>query len=304
MARPIHPIRPLLVAVLAALTACGGDGAGDRPTSIEEALGMPDEEDFQQRERAVQDAIRECMAAEGFEYIPVDVSGAGIRIARPGDRPDPEFRAQFGYGVTTNLDRELDGNAPDDPNAEIRDSLSESDREAYDRALHGRLAEQFDGGEVNIRIGPGGRISGGEDGEEITPEDAGCFGQAQASVRDEAFDPEVGRQLMDMEQRIESDPRMVEATRAWSSCMRDAGFDYASPRDIVDALMERLEALRGPDDENGNPTGDEAGLARLQDEERATARADDECWDEHLREVEAEVRAEYEDELLDELAER
>jgi len=291
-----------MVLLAGALAACGGGADGGGPTSIGDALGLPDEQAFRERERDVQEAIRQCMADEGFDYVPVDPSEMNIELAGPGIRPDAEFRRQYGYGVTTRLDRTGEGDDTD-PNAAIREALSDTDREAYDRALHGDLAAGVGGdGEVFIQVGPGGEMSGTEAGTPVEPEDAGCFGKAQSEVGgDDAFNPEIGRQLMEMEERIQSDARMVAALEAWSSCMREAGFEYDSPRDIHGDLFERLQALRGPDDEHGRPTGDEAGLARLQDEELAIAAADDECWAEHLRDVEEEVRAEHEGDFVDEL---
>jgi hypothetical protein len=302
-------------AALAALllAACGSDDADD-PTTLAEAIGLPTEEDFQEREREVQAAIRDCMVDEGFEYIPIDPSTMNIQIATPGDRPPAEFTETYGYGVTTMLgerlaDGEIAGggggvgiatssDGQDDPNSAIREALSEADREAYDKALHGELREGQDG-EVSVAIGPGGEVrSGEEDGPTFSLDDAGCFGQAQEEVGQPLSDPEIGGELRELEERIETDGRTVDAIEAWSACMGDAGYDYASPRDIREALESRLDALRGPDDENGKPTVDEAALALLQEEELATARADEDCWEEHLKDVQADVRAEYEQEFL------
>lgn len=291
----------LAAALCLLAAACGGGDDGGTNAS---ALDLPDEQDFQAHERAVQDALRDCMADEGFEYVPIDPSSMHVQLAGPGDRPPADFREKYGYGISTMIGEEPpDGKVEgdDDPNAAIRDALSEEDLAAYNRALYGDMASAMgDGSEVRIHIGPDGAVSGGgSEGEMVSPEDTGCFGTAQESVQgDGAFDPEVGRAFMEVEDRVRTDARMVEATAAWSSCMRDAGFDYESPRDIHEDIEQRLEALRGPDDAEGNPTGDEAGLARLQDEERATAKADDECWEEHLQDVEEKVRAEYEQEVL------
>ena len=56
----------------------------------------------------------------------------------------------------------------------------------------------------------------------------GCLGETNRSLGgDPPMNP--GAVSMDSFQASETDPRVVEAMKAWSECMASSGFDYASP---------------------------------------------------------------------------
>ena len=80
--------RMLIVLVcLGVVAGCGSDPASDASSkgkSFEEAIGM-DEASMQAREVKVQEAVRTCMKAEGFDYIPVDPSQGGMSMKFDAD---------------------------------------------------------------------------------------------------------------------------------------------------------------------------------------------------------------------------
>jgi len=55
----------------------------------------------------------------------------------------------------------------------------------------------------------------------------------------------------DLQQLVEADPRLVKLNEAWSSCMKKAGFDYATQQDFWEkgqtALQARADEVLGPD---------------------------------------------------------
>ena len=318
------------VVAMALLGACGDTPSeAAAPTSIQDALGM-DENAMQEREAKVQEEVRKCMAAEGFEYVPMDPSRMNVRMVGPGTEDDAEFRRTKGYGITTIFGEgmataEQDGSANDDPNREIREALSDEDKEAYDKALFGRTATaDGEGGTFSVQVGPGGVVTSDGEGE-FGPSEAGCFGKAQEAVgTDDDRIQRVGPKLQELQERIASDPRLVKANADWAECMADAGYDFESPDKIPEYLFGKMsdlqEALGGGDDDGGGDNsrgpvvvGGPGGaidieaianspeLAALQREELALAKADDGCASSTGRKDTAKkVRAEAEKRFLEE----
>jgi hypothetical protein len=54
----------------------------------------------------------------------------------------------------------------------------------------------------------------------------------------------VGRLGLEAKQRAAADRRVLDATRAWSQCMKDAGFSYATPVDAMNAGWPRDPTAR------------------------------------------------------------
>ena len=310
------------IGTAALLGACGssGGGAAARATSIEAALGL-DESAIEEREAKVQEEVRKCMQAEGFEYVPMDPSRLNVKIVGPGSEDTPEFRRTKGYGITTTFgERPADDEGSSDPNREIREAMSEEDREAYDRALFGAGAQKGVGGGFSVQVGPGEHVVG-DVASAPDPSEMGCFGKAQEAVGDGHRTLErVGPQLKELHQRIESDARMVRANAAWAACMSDAGFDFETPEDIPPYLFEKIQELQaslgGGDDGVSGRDGDallgppdpeameellaSPEMAALQREELALAAADDGCSESTgRRETARKVRAEAEKQFLE-----
>ncbi|HVE46218.1 MAG TPA: hypothetical protein VNA57_05685 [Acidimicrobiales bacterium] len=310
--RSVAAAMSLTLATATFLGACGG-GSGSsaakakaKPTSIEDALGM-DEASMQAREAKVQEEVRRCMQAEGFDYVPMDPSQQHlVRIGPGGGNDDKEFRRTKGYGISTVLGEGFGGEGGagrTDPNQKIREALSEEDRKAYDRALFGAGVEGAGGpgGGIIVREGPGVEGRDASPGGKV---DGGCLQAANKKVGGDNFE-KVGPELQELEERVRSDARMVKADAAWSRCMAGAGYDFERPEDIPPALFERMNKLAGaPESGSGfvsPPDPDSPELAELQRDELAMAKADDECSERTGRgAVAKKVRAEAERRFLEE----
>ena len=127
------------------LAACGGDdsASSEQPASkkqpsgpVEDQLGF-DTAGIMARQSRVEADIRECMKAQGFEYVPIDPFAQRAAVTGASRLSDEDFLNQFGYGISTLWGR---GGAQADPNQRLRASLSAADRRAYDRALWGENA--------------------------------------------------------------------------------------------------------------------------------------------------------------------
>lgn len=276
------------------IAACGGGSSG--ATTAPDASGpaaTPNltrgnaefgltEEEVARRVDAVEAIITTCMTEAGFEYVPVDPQTA--RIAMDSDSKvsgtSPEdFRAEFGYGITT-LYAGSDSQAvlgAGEENVRIRNALSPADRVAYNRALYGE--------------NPGATFVVGLD-EETFARTGGCTRTAVEQV----FSPdELGASFVNYEDeqdaQILADPRVVDAYTQWSSCMRDAGYTYKDPLEIEADLPARLSDItQGADPES--LTGDaKTALAALQEEEKAIAAADYDCEQQHVKSVYDQVAA-------------
>jgi hypothetical protein len=288
----------VIVVVLAAaitLGACGGEDttpaelSGTRPpTDVEDQLGF-DQAGILARRIRVESAIRDCMKARGFEYVPVDPLAQHAAVLGSDRLTDDEFLREFGYGISTLWGR---GRAAADPNARIRRSLSAAERKAYDRALWGdnvgvTVTAAIDTGDFT-RLGGCTRVA------------------TEKALGGAALLTELQSELDHLEERILQDQRMVRAIRAWSRCMARKGYDFDDPEEIDSVLFARMEKIVGPlpgqfatgpvPGEKPRPY-DRAALARLQRDEVAIARADAACERAHITPVEERVAPPYANEF-------
>jgi hypothetical protein len=229
-------------------------------------------------QRAIQEYVVTCMRGLGWEYTPVDTSKVFADV--PDIDPD-EFREAWGYGITTFIGREDENpynvdtgvEMPEDPNAAYVAALSPADQDAYYEDLYGPT-DQFD---------PAAEAEGtdgtdGTDGEVPAFDLAtaeGCINEAYREVQgtNPMMDPAMGEEIADVFSAIEEDPRLIEATEAWSACMADAGFDFAQPEEIYEELSSEASRLQGfdpgsfdggitigtPGDDGGDISGDTSG---------------------------------------------
>jgi len=258
------------------LSACGSSGEPTaKAQSFEEALGM-DQDSMLAREAKVQEKIRTCMKAEGFEYIPVDPSQSNMQFKVGGpDSDDPAKLRKEGYGVTAMPKSVGAADRGTNPNDAIVEALSDADREAYEMALFGRTEEKGPdgGGAVIVR-----RTAGRKGDRGPGDEDTGCAGKAQREV---PGGPEQFMDAMDeLKERIGSDPRMVAVERAWKTCMSRSGYDWDTPGKIRDYLFGKLEAALGG--QNGEihfdpDMAENAAVTALHQEELAIAKVDADC---------------------------
>jgi hypothetical protein len=278
-----------LLACALATSACGGNEkspAKPGPAAeIEDQLGL-DQSGSMARQSRVEAAIRDCMKAEGFDYVPVDPVAQRAALLGSGRLSDEDFIDQFGYGISTLWGR---GGAQADPNARLRASLGPADRRAYDRALWGENR----GATFTDAVDRGDFTKLGGCTRKATEK---VFGGAQVLTQ-------VQGKLDSLDERILEDQRMVRAIERWSRCVAAAGFRYDEPEAIDSDLFARMEKIVGPvpgQFATGPAPGetarsyDRGALAGLQREEVAIARADHRCELKNITPVENVVRPEYE----------
>ena len=266
------------------LAACGG---GEKkpfdPVELEETLGFS-RDGILERQTRVENAIRNCMKAQGFDYTPVDPFAQQQAISGKARLTDEEFIKQFGYGISTLFRR---ASARSDPNERIRASLSPTDRAAYDRALGGD----------NPRATFADAVDSGHFGEL-----GGCTKAAsEAEFGGAAVVTELVGKLDELDSSILEDQRMVRANEKWSVCMNEQGYRYAEPDEVDGGIEKRFQAIVGigvtpgasaPPDPG--TSYDPAALTELQRDEVKVATADLNCEKREITPVERVVRPQYE----------
>jgi hypothetical protein len=275
-----------LVCALAGLAGCGGDKADatKEDGSLEEQIGL-DDDGIRLKQTSAENLIRDCMKAQGFDYVPVDPAAQQAALTGTPGMSKDDFEKQYGYGITT-LYEQRRQQAVAGPNEALRDSLGEADRKAYDKALHGddptaTFVHALDTGDYSQL---GGCIKTATDQ---------VFGGADVLSS-------LSEKLDELDQEMRADARMVKAVQAWSSCMREAGFDGLEEQEEVDeVLAKKLEEIVGtPEDiATGDDAADfdKAALAALQKEEVTMVATDIDCEEEHVANVEEMVTEEYEE---------
>lgn len=266
------------------LSACGAtsgseqEGAGKKPLPGIKEFGL-NEVEFVEHVEKTQQAIAECMAEAGFEYVPVDVKT--IELAQSRVRTDPgytrkSYKQKWGLAVTTRFDNPVRDTGLG-PNLEIWHNLPKRAEEAYSRTLWGEdpnadFVFTFD--------------------EEDFSSTGGCTRKAVAQV----FTPAQlkGTYVNPKDVLVESDPRIIEAEDRWTECMRDAGYEYEDDQDeIIEEFQERLEELTEGDDPSTLTGARAAALRKMQQEEIAVSLVDLKCQvlhtDDVFRQVEIEV---------------
>lgn len=292
-------------------TSSGDTSSGSSDSPIGDLLGIPFTDDdameqyFSDLSRRAEVKIAECMLAQGFEYQVVDFGNLGA-ISSATDFESREFVEAYGFGIASNPFEES-FEAFDtfvDPNQEYIMALSDGEREAYQTALSGGLPD-----------------FGSDDIQSFQP--SGCQGGAY----DELFSfgrvfEQFGDEFEEIEEAFNADPRIIEATSGWSSCMTEAGYRFTDVESAQADIERRYEAIvrdpdafaedgappiaGGSDDENitvfGPQTLNPEFQARVDDlavEERAIALASWDC-NGPLRAIEGDIQVEYERRFVEE----
>jgi len=306
-------------------------------TSAEDFDPEAEQERFQAEQVQMQEAIADCMADEGFEYIPF-VPDEGDFFFAPFEDED-DFVETLGFGISTwilndpylNGDiseeepkigalfgREFEDPFANDPNNEIVEGLTEAEREEYYYVLHGEEPD-FDFENATE-----------EEMDEFFSnwQPTGCWAEAEQDVfSGQAFFAEFGDAFDDMFERAEADPRIIAIEVEWSACMADAGYTFSAMNEMYEYFSQRMDEIvtwpepdfgedfEEPDFDNmteeeldayfaeqeafWQPQYDEAELKALNDEEIATAIANRDCSVDS-EDVWQAVMAELEQQFLDE----
>lgn len=347
-------MRRLILMISAAVVAVAACGGGSSPTEGDDASEETEEEstsvaaffgfDPNDPDAAAansarlsmrqQELVATCMTNQGFEYVPAVVPIDGQDFVFD----EEEYARERGFGISTSTwltdggSTSADGvtvefgSAPDqweDPNQAIVEALSESEREAYNNTLYGEISElEFSSDLSDSESGP-------------TDEDlwgGGCMGEAAKEVygmADEAF-RELESLFDELQQRVESDPRVVEASEGWTACMADRGYDYQTVDELWTGLdeyhnrynelvnipnpfegwteedieiffetssEEAISDFYAQNQSEARQGVDQEALAALQQEEKDLAVANYECG-EKQREVTQEVTEEFESQFI------
>lgn len=207
------------------------DADAEPGEALGDLIGIPigDEDEMEEYFGQLQiDAERktaECMAQQGFEYTAADYSQLdGLGNV---DTDSREYAEEYGFGIATDEFQdfaEVFENF-EDPNADYVASLSEGELAAYQVALDG---EELD------------------DSQDFSgfPEFGGCRGDAF----EEMFSfitvfTEFESEFSELEELSESDPRVLEANKDWSSCMADKGYQAVDFEDIEKQFRGRFDAI-------------------------------------------------------------
>jgi len=285
-----------LLCLVAAACSSGSDSASGSATQLSPLEdSVPGSLAFETRVAAAgQDAVLKCMLNEGFEYVSQVPAGLADLVEAGLDRD--EFTNLYGYGVATLFELRAGSlSASEDPNVVIRQAMTPGERDAYDVALYGSTLAD---------LAQEGTLSG--DGCINAPVDALKSTFSLQGV------------LIDVQNRMESDPRVISLATMWVTCMRDKGYEDADSlkwgrfhieRRLIDILSVAVilskdgEVLQqnSPIDELLQSTVelDEDLMAELEDDELRIARADRDC----LLEFEDDfgpIMQEYSDAFLEE----
>lgn len=288
-ARRVHWVAIVAGALVAAVAVpLAGCGIGSQPqlsrkelttaspvaeflgTGPRSPLGLPHVDELEHhRQDTHAELVAGCMAAAGFEYLPVTLAERlGEELLAAYALPARQFTQRYGYGATT-----VEVDQFDDPNQRIRDQLAPARQEDYDRALWGDPA------------GAGG----------------GCHLAASAEVYGEPgtreaqyaeFDPLL-RELAALPERIESDARLHEAHQHWARCLAEAGFPgFETPGQARASVFDQLPGDR-------DAALDSEQRAEVREYELALAPADFECQQRHVLGPRRAVTLELEQAFID-----
>jgi hypothetical protein len=267
------------------LAACGGGGSDSKTSNSSngqaqygsEEFGLTMDELAQKIDQGEQ-LIGECMTAAGFEYVPVDFErvkeGMDADKSAPGLN-DEEFVKQFGFGISTQADHPGREIGLGEQNILIYDALTPEEKVAYDHTLLG------DDREATFA-------------QSIEAEDFSKAGGCTRQAAEQIFTPEELTQayINPADVAIEQDPRVVTALGDWSTCMRDKGYDYATPDDVEQDLHDRFDAIAKGADPRSLTGSDATALTELQGEELALAPVSTKCEEDVLEPVISDVEAE------------
>ncbi|MEM9464509.1 MAG: hypothetical protein AAGA90_04020 [Actinomycetota bacterium] len=237
----------------------GGDGSGTveitEDMSVEEITELlfptfdensieEQQAQWEDEERQRQQLIAECMAGQGFEYIPVDYGDQAF-FGGIDDEIDPtsrEWAETYGFGYTTFTfdEGEIEADPWVDPNQDYIDGLSDSARDAYFAALYGTPPE-FD---PNLTEEEYDQLF--EENPELF-EPQGCDGEAWEATNSYAQFDDVYLALNDefeeLYERVEADARIASWQQEWAECMVGKGHAYADMDDMYEHLGERSNEL-------------------------------------------------------------
>jgi len=260
-------------------TDVGSDEAEEFNSPIADFLGFDtspnfdaaeEQEKYQEQEREAQQRIAECMRAEGFEYTPVDYSEINSFEEAALNEPEwgsDEWVETYGFGISTQRFSQAQV-GPDligyddsftqeyedfeDPNQDYVESLGPEEQNAYYEVLYGaetgpdidfenmtedEINQAYDDYYQNEYVATGCQNVAYEE----IYEEGGIFGEDSEFMR---FQNEFGDELEELFNRVESDPRLVEAREKISTCVSDKGYpEYIDEQSVYEDIDNRMNDL-------------------------------------------------------------
>ena len=237
------------------------------------AEAFPDH-DFSDPMAAIEQMKYDCMTQQGFRYAMIDwAAKSAARAAVMPSVDEEDYMSTHGYGFADSIDApEVFEHGYVDPNDAIRETMSASEFEAWES--HRR----------------------------------DCVHHAQTEIsRPGVIYLALQDELAALQERVDADPRIAEATAEWSACMAKRGHSFSDQDEIhsylsgiADPLLNRLRALGGHEHIDA---AFQANLDALQAIEVEIAVADLAC-EGPLQQVREEVRFEHEQRFVDENQDR
>ena len=214
------------------------------------------------------------MAAEGFEYVPIDYSAAQLNYG-PGSAADPAepdwgtvaYAEKYGYQIfywqyhpesaPTALESEWVN-----PNDQITAEMSPGELRAYYEALYGINGN----GCADQEVDPSGMVN------------------RQSELDQDPDYQALQQELNTFWEQNAADPRRTELEDALTACMRSAGFTYASQREPQAELAVAWEEFLAEQGLAGTDASfldiPPAALDEFREREYRTAIADARCIEE------------------------
>ena len=267
---------------------------------------------FKEQERKRQDAVADCMRAQGWTYTPFVQDFSAVSFQPPGyDLTRKEYVEKYGFGISTTMEenqaQSQNFKPENDPNFTYMNGLSQSDQEAYNKSLYGNqsFAEPVDPGSGGDTATSGAPVS-------VASGLSGCQGKAEAAVTassggtdaDRAFIDDMNKRIQTFFEKTQADPRVVAANRTYATCMAGKGFPEIDKQETAyNKINEKMSGLYGGDSGSGGavatvaaapvavattavggdptkfeaPQLDQAKLAEVKTYELAVAKADLAC---------------------------
>ncbi|WP_257004142.1 hypothetical protein [Streptomyces sp. SA15] len=179
-------------------------------------------------ERAEETLVRECMAAKGFKYWVWRIASVDERRSYAYVLDDVAWVKKHGYGGR--LVKAAEKARAADPNAAYYNKFPRTERIRYTRAMEGMPSDT-----ISAELPGGARIEAPASGCQAEAK-AELYGGYETWFRVSTAAENLTSLFVPA---LTADKRFVNAEKAWSSCMREAGHDYRSPGQ----LREELPAL-------------------------------------------------------------
>lgn len=165
--------------------------------------------DFDSQTEKYESIMKQCMEAQGFDYVVAKAPAAGTAGKGGGLTSPRKWVEEHGYGVVETTFQPADhlSDLDSDPNSTYVDGLSDAQRAAYDMARDGKVA---DGGNP----------------DDLDWQDKGCNGKAshEAYPQPDGTPPPILEDAQTFLGSLITDPKVTAIDAEWSTCMKDAGY--------------------------------------------------------------------------------